>query len=214
ENSPEARAVRELITAQEIQLGRAKRAWFMPSFFLVGNYAGDLSEGDVDFPGIADEGGSFSINLTYPIVQGGLKASEIAKAEVDLEGLQQQLELVEQRVEQRTRTSVRLVENSFPRIKFALEAARAAGASLVIVQDKYAEGILNVTDLLSAQNEKFSSDQLLEVATYQYLIDLVELQRSISWFEEEKSPGEREELANTIVAVQTAAPEQGAADEE
>jgi outer membrane protein TolC len=214
DNSPETGAVHELIAAQEIQLGRAKRAWFMPSFFLAGDYAGDLSEGDVDFPGIADEGGSFSINLTYPIVQGGLKASEIAKAEVDLEGLEQQLELVEQRVEQRTRTSVRLVENSFPRIKFALEAARAADASLVIVQDKYAEGILNVTDLLSAQNEKFSADQLLEVATYQYLIDLVGLQRSISWFEEEKSPEEREELANTIVAVQTAVPEQGAGDEE
>ena len=148
DNSPETGAVHELIAAQEIQLGRAKRAWFMPSFFLAGDYAGDLSEGDVDFPGIADEGGSFSINLTYPIVQGGLKASEIAKAEVDLEGLEQQLELVEQRVEQRTRTSVRLVENSFPRIKFALEAARAADASLVIVQDKYAEGILNVTDPL------------------------------------------------------------------
>ena len=110
-----------------------------------------------------------------------------------------QLALVEQLVEQRTRTGVRRVGNSFPRIRFSVESAEAAGRNLTIVQDKYAEGIVNVTDLLSAQNEKFSADKVVEVATYEFLIDLVDLQRSISWFEWEKTPEERRQLAERIL---------------
>jgi outer membrane protein TolC len=204
ENSPEAGAVREVIAAQEIQVKRAKRAWFAPSVFLAGGYATEIDEGSMEIAGFGGDVASFSLNLTYPIFQGGLKGSEIAKAEIDFEGLQRELRLVEQLVEQRTRTALRLVENSFPRVKFALQAARAAAANLVIVQDKYAEGIVNVTDLLSAQTEKFVTDQQAEAAVYEFLIDLVTLQRAIGWFEEEKSAEERAQLADRILAVQMA----------
>ena len=68
----------------------------------------------------------------------------------------------------------------------------------MIVQDKYAQGILNVTDLLEAQNRSFKSDQNAAAAVYAFLIDLVEFQRSISWFEDEKTSQENDELLTKI----------------
>jgi len=70
----------------------------------------------------------------------------------------------------------------------------------VIVQDKYTEGIVNVTDLLSAQTGKFTSDRLVVVSVHEFLLDLIELQRALSWFEAEKTAGERAALAERVLA--------------
>ena len=200
ENSPEASAVREVIAAQGMELKRARRAWFMPALYLGGSYATEIEEGDMAIAGFEDDVATFTLNFSYPIAQGGLKGSEIAKAEIDAEALQRELRLVEQLVEQRTRTALGQVENSFPRVRLSLQAADAAGKNLVIVQDKYAEGIVNVTDLLSAQTERFAAEQLAQAAVYEFLTDLVGLQRAIGWFEEEKSAAQKAALADRILA--------------
>jgi len=129
-----------------------------------------------------------------------LKASESAKAKVDLEGAERRLELARELVERRTRTSLRRVESSFPRIRLSRESARAAGDNLVIVQDKYAEGIVNVTDLLSAQTGKFSSDRLAAASVHEFLFDLNDLQRAMSWFEYDRSPEEAAALVARLLA--------------
>jgi outer membrane protein TolC len=91
------------------------------------------------------------------------------------------------------------LENSFPRIRLSRESARAAGENLVIVQDKYAEGIVNVTDLLSAQTEKFNSDRLAAASVHEFLFDLNDLQRAMSWFEHDRSPEEAAALVARLL---------------
>ena len=49
------------------------------------------------------------------------------------------------------------------------------------------------------------------MAAYQFLIDLVDLQRALSWFEEDKTPEERDEFVERI---RTAVAERPAATEE
>jgi outer membrane protein TolC len=200
ENSPEIRARREVVEAQQIQVSRSKRAYYLPSFWAGASYSDEIVQGDSTLPLFGDDFYTVTINLSYPVFQGGRKASESEKARVDLEGAEQRLDLSGQMVERRTRSALSRVENSFPRIRLSEDSARATGENLVIVQDKYAEGLVNVTDLLSAQTGKFASDRLVVVSVYDFLLDLIELQRALSWFEAEKSAGEREALAERVLA--------------
>jgi len=200
ENSPEIRALYELFGAQQIQVNRAKRAWYLPSFSAGASYSDEIVKGDTVIPGFGSDFYTFTIDLSYPVFEGGRKGSESARSKMVLESIERELDLAHELVERRTRTSLRRVESSFPRIRFSEQAAEAATASLVIVQDKYAEGIVNVTDLLSAQTGKFTSDRLVVVSVYDFLLDLIELQRALSWFEAEKTAGERGALADRVLA--------------
>ena len=200
ENSPEIRALDELYGAQEIQVARAKRAWFLPSFSAGATYSDEIVSGDNAIPGFGSEFYTVTIDLSYPVFEGGRKGSESARSKIILEGVERELDLARQLVERRTRTSLRKVESSFPRIHYSEQAAEAGTANLVIVQDKYAEGIVNVTDLLSAQTGKFTSDRLVVVSVHEFLLDLIELQRALSWFEAEKTAGERAALADKVLS--------------
>jgi outer membrane protein TolC len=200
ENSPEIRALDELFGAQQIQVNRAKRAWYLPSFSAGASYSDEIVKGDTAIAGFGNDFYKITIDLSYPVFEGGRKGSESAKSKILLEGIDRELDLAHQFVERRTRTSLRRVESSFPRIRFSELAAEAATANLVIVQDKYAEGIVNITDLLSAQTGKFTSDRLVAVSVHEFLLDLIELQRALSWFEAEKTAGERAALADRVIA--------------
>ena len=90
------------------------------------------------------------------------------------------------------------MESSFPTIKLQRSAAKNAGQNLRIVQDKYAQGIVNITELLDAQNQGLTSNLNAAAARYTFLIDLVEFQRAISWFEDEKSPEEKDEFFQKV----------------
>jgi outer membrane protein TolC len=200
ENSPEIRALDELYGAQQIQVGRAKRAWYLPLFSAGATYSDEIVKGDGTIPGFGNDFYTFTIDLSYPVFEGGRKGSESAKSKIVLEGIDRELDLAHQLVERRTRTALRRVESSFPRIRFSEQSSEAATANLVIVQDKYAEGIVNVTDLLSAQTGKFTSDRLVAVSVHEFLLDLIELQRALSWFEAEQTAGERAALADRVLA--------------
>ena len=103
-------------------------------------------------------------------------------------------------IEQETRIALRRCENSFAKIKFTRQAAEAAANNLGIVQDKYTEGIVDVTELISAQNQKLTADQFAAAAVYDFLINLVELQRAISWFEDDKTADEQNQFVEQITS--------------
>ena len=91
------------------------------------------------------------------------------------------------------------MEASFPSIRFARTAAEKSRLNLEVVQDKYGQGLVNVTDLLEAQNDTFLSEQNAAAANYGFLLDLVAFQRAISWFAEEKTAAEKEQFLNRIL---------------
>ncbi len=115
--------------------------------------------------------------------------------------LHRQQRLVAELIEQRTRTALQRCENSFPRIKFGMQAARAAGENLALVREQYSQGTVNVTDLLDAQNQKFTADQFSSSATYEFMGDLVELQRAIAWFELDHPPDQRDAFVERVLSV-------------
>ncbi len=107
-------------------------------------------------------------------------------------------------MERQTRTALRRLESSYPAITFNRRQADAARRNFDLVQDKYSQGLVNVTDLLEAQNESFVSEQGAAAAVYFFLIDLVDLQRAVAWFEDDRTPEEQQQFRQRIEAALSA----------
>jgi outer membrane protein TolC len=198
ENSPELLTISKAIEAEGIQLGQRKRAFILPTFSAMLNYnyvyhkrpdvPEDLNRSIYEIRFLA----------TYPIFNGAARLYDKRRSETLVQGLSYEQRLISQLVERQTRTSLRAVENSFPTIKFSNMSADNSNKNFDIVQDKYAEGIVNVTDLLQAQTSAFVAKQSAAEAVYSFLIDLVGFERSISWFEAEKKAQEKDDLVGRI----------------
>jgi len=199
ENAPELHSLDRSIDAQRIQVGQLKRRYTVPRVFAELSYSDQLTTPDgLLFPD--DETYSVSVNAAYPLFEGGRRKADLRRARSDELALNRRQDLVAELVEQRTRTAMRRCESSFPRIKFGLESARLAGESLKLVQEQYSQGTVNVTDLLAAQNQRLAADQFSNTAIYEFMGDLVELQRSIAWFEIDHSPEERSAFVTRVLS--------------
>jgi outer membrane protein TolC len=199
EQDPELQAVQKQIEAQGIQVGQRKRRWYLPS--LSAGFSWDYQiDRQPQLEGIEQDLWAFNVTATYPLFQGASRAYEVGRTSSELERLYREERLVGDIVERQMRTALRQLESSYPTITFNRRQAEAARRNFELVQDKYAQGLVNVTDLLSAQNESFVAMQGAAAAVYAFLIDLVNFQRALAWFEDDRTPEEREQFRQRIDA--------------
>jgi len=197
ESSPGIRSKAMYIEAQEVTVAERKRRWYLPVFGLEATYDIDLYQSP-EIQGVGNDFWTFRVGGRYPIFQGGARKQEIRIASAERTRLQREQDLQTNLVERATRTSWRQMQGSFATIRYNLMAAESAEKNLAVVQDKYALGLVNVTDLLVAQNETFKAKQSVVVANYRFLQDLVNFQRSISWFESEKTEEDKETFLQRV----------------
>jgi outer membrane protein TolC len=197
ENSPELLALTSVIEAQDIQLGQRQRQFILPEFGLSFDY-NYLFHREPEVPGFDKSIYTFRLFASLPLFTGASRYYDMERIKTGMAGLQYQQDLTRDRVERRVRTAIRLIEASYPSLTFTRVAAENAKKNLDVVQEKYSQGIVNVTDLLSAQNESFVAGQSAVVTTYQFLLDLLEFQRALAWFEVLKTEEEKNELVRRI----------------
>jgi len=193
ENSPELQFLYKSIEAQEIQIGQEKRSFFLPKIYADFVYGNNFWQ-NPDVPALDESGFTFGLTARLPIFEGTSKIYRIQREESVRNELTNTVLLTEELLEQRTRTSIRNLESSFPNISLRKNAAENAKLNLDVVKEKYANGIASITDLLEAQNANFISDQNSISAVYKFLRDLVQYQRSISFFEDTKTQEEKDDF--------------------
>jgi outer membrane protein TolC len=200
ENSPELLALRSVIEAQGIQLGQRKRQFILPEFGLSFDY-NYLFHREPDVAGFDNNLYSFRVFASLPLFEGASRYYDKERIKTAIYGLEFQRALTRDRVERRIRTSIRLIEASYPSLSYSRIAAENAKKNLDVVQEKYSQGIVNVTDLLSAQSESFVTGQQAVVTTYRFLLDLLEFQRALAWFESLKDEEQKDDLVRRVEAV-------------
>jgi len=200
ESAPEMRVLDERVAALEIQLKERKRRWYLPVFSIAGDWAYRFHQSP-DIAGIDDDRYRVGVYGTYPLFLGGSRSEEIGRVRSELETLRHQRELERQNVERRVRTATQRVAASFPVTRLTRRAAEAARKNFAVVQDKYSQGLVNITDLLEAQNEVFVTEQAANASVYRFFQDLIDLQRAIAWFDDEATPEERIEFVRTITGL-------------
>ena len=197
QNAPEIKFLNETIDAQQIQVGQRKRSFFLPQVNANLSYDRNFWQSPDD-PDVGERAFFVDVTATLPIFEGTRRIYDLKREQSVLSEFNRRRVLARELVERQTRTSLRLMESSFPNIRITRTAEENARKDLEIVREKYSQGIVNITDLLEAQNASFSAEQAATSAVYRYMIDLVAFQRAISFFEDAKTPDEIDALAKEI----------------
>ena len=193
QSSPELQFLNKTIEAQDIQIGQEKRSFFLPKVYADFNYGNNFWQ-NPDIPYMDPNGFNIGVSARLALFEGSSKIHRIQREESVLKELTNTVILTKQLLEQRTRTSIRRLQSTFPNISYFKSASESAKLNLGVVREKYANGIVVITELLDAQNSSFIADQNSISAVYNFLRDLIEYQRAISFFEETKTQEEKDEF--------------------
>ena len=203
--SPEIKNLNSQIEAQDRILKTSKRAFWLPTlsafgevrqFFYEGGAGSDVQT-TPDFPvNITQQDDTewvVQFQASFPLFRGGGKIADYRKARSEISRLRFEKDSTMTKVEEEIRTSLNNSGASFPSIRFANDAAAAARKNLELVTDSYSRGVVSIIDLLDAQNAALSADLNAANAVYDFLIDLMNVQRAVGKFDFFTTSEEREE---------------------
>ncbi len=197
EQSPELLSFDRSLYAQGIILEQRKRSFFLPE---VAGFASQnrFIQGADTFDTSGQNESTIGISMNFPIFEGGLKKAEVSQKEAEIRQLLAQRERAIQLIEQKALVSVNGIGASHPNIRFSRRGYSAALKNYESAQEKYSQGATGILELLDAQASLLSQKQQAEVAVYQYLQQIHQLQRSISWFEFEASTESKASFENAF----------------
>lgn len=200
EASPELRRYDSAIGAQDRIVLASKRAYYCPDIGLQGivteNFAssgagtGTTSipaynmltqmpnpEAVVMIPEGEDTSWSVGIKASLPLFTGGYRKAVRLREKAELSRLITQRASLADKIEENTRQALYKISASYPGIDLSKQAASAAKKNLSLVTDSYERGVLSIIDLLDAQNAALVSEQVASASEYDFLIDLMNVQR-------------------------------------
>lgn len=203
ENSTELEALDAAIAAARRALVASRRQLYIPDFLLsaeVGEVLAKSGAGSepievpipIEFPTVDDTTWSVGLFGALQLYAGGANRAAARRAQEELFQLQVERDSVANRVEQRIRSAMLLAGPSFYSIELSEAAADAALKSLDLVTDSYVTGAVSITELLDAQAAALRASEGASNAVYDFLIDLMEVERSISSFSFFQTQEERE----------------------
>jgi outer membrane protein TolC len=201
--SPELRQLDASIAAQRRFLAAARRAFTHPTIALqgvlsarteagAGSASGAIDDLPMALPTADDVEWSIGLRAALPLADGGIRGAAERKAEEDLARLRLARQAAVERVEQRVRSALYDTGASFSGIELAQDAATAAGYNLESVKDAYARGAIPIVELIDAQNAALVADLAAANAEYDFIIDMMHVERAVGRFDALSSPDERE----------------------
>jgi len=191
-NSPELEQIDAAIKARQRLLGQSKRAFWSPTIGFQGDYDRILEQSDDQSPAgfeFPETEWQVGVSAGLPLYTGGQRQATKRRTRDELLALERDRENVSQQVELRIRPSMFRIAASWTNIDLSREAADASAKNLDLVTDSYAKGVVSIQDLLDAQNSALIADLGASNAVYDFLLDLVEVQRAagrLEWFKYEE----------------------------
>ncbi|MFC1586308.1 TolC family protein, partial [Fibrobacterota bacterium] len=186
-NSPELKALDEAIYIQQRVLKAANRAFWIPTLALQGQIDntfykdGAGSNPPSDYPD--DFNWTVAANLSLPIYQG---AEVYAKRKGHLESMTKsriEKNSASELIEQRIRANLHRAGASYAAIRQAGKAAEAAEKGLELVSEAYARGAVSISELTDAQAQAQIAEEAESDAVFNYLLTLMQVQRSAGQFD-------------------------------
>lgn len=205
-SAPELQRLDAAISAQERGLAGARRALWSPTLAFRGDVTNQFYEAGKGSSEPFDERNwTLGLNLNFPLFSGGAKLAARRGAAEEMEQLRLERQALAERIEQRIRSAAHLAGASFAGIKLSADAAVAANKNLELVKDAYGRGTVDILGLLDAQNAAVLAEEGAANAVYDFLVDLMEVERSIGKFYFRGTPEQQdawfarlEEYAETV----------------
>lgn len=191
--SPELARADAAIAARQRQRTAAGRAFWLPTFSLVGGLDNTFSRGGAGSTAPTLPGGvtlgtgpdlqwQFRLQASLPLFTGFERGARRAQAEIDLAQLKVERAAAVQAVEQRVRAALETAASSYAAIALTREAAEAASRNYELVSDAYAHGTAGITALIDAQDAAERSAEGAANAVHDFLLDLMRVERAMGDF--------------------------------
>ncbi len=201
--SPELRQLDAAIATQERNLLSTRRAFWRPQVALEADVS-TLGKGGAGSAVDLGAGLPFAIespnrlnwtvglSASLPLFTGGARRAARDGASEELAARRLERRAAAERIEQRIRSTLHRAGASFAGIQLAEDAAAAGRRNLELVTDAYQAGAVSILDLLDAQNAALVAGQIAANAVYDYLVDLMNVERASGRFDFFTPPAEHE----------------------
>jgi len=182
--SPELIGLEALLAVTQRKIESEQRAYWSPIVTLQGAVTQVMDE--TRSAGLAEEGDtvwSVGVNLSLPLFEGGARHARLTGSRLLFDQQRVQREAIGEKVEQRIRAMLHRIGASYPSIQLSKDAADSANKNLNIVTEAYSRGAISILDLLDAQNAALVAEESASNAIFDFLIDVMNLQRSYGGFD-------------------------------
>jgi outer membrane protein TolC len=185
DNAPELKQVNHLFQSVRRQLDAGKRAYYIPDVSVNAQFGQNIAQGGIGSRNNQFQKDDWSVGFqaSLPLFTSGARSAEVSRASNTLIQTQYQRENIQESIEARVRAALQKTKGSFPSIRLSQDAAIAAKENFEMVSDSYARGMISITSLIDAQNAALSADLSAVNTLYTFMIDWVEIQRSVGNFE-------------------------------
>jgi outer membrane protein TolC/ABC-type uncharacterized transport system substrate-binding protein len=184
QSSPELQQLNYQIAAIERELLSDRKSYWSPDVNLTGKIDYIIDESPQLANSREDESDwQVRISLSLPLFEGGARKSRISQSEYEIHQLNLNRMSTEDLIELQIRRNLHAVEASYPSIELAQQAAVSSAKNLALIQDNYSAGNISIIELIDARDESLSAEQNATNAVYDFLIDLMNLQRTTAEFD-------------------------------
>jgi len=187
-NAPEIKALDYNLEATE----RSQRLYgagrFLPTLALQGQYNYEFTRSGVGteyafgFPALPDGYYTVGLNVSLPIFNQNKQNLNQQIATIQKERLEITIDNVKLNIEKNINDSVLELINQISNIQLSKIFEDTAQEALDLTQTSYANGAVNIVQLLDAQNNYLQAQLASANATYNYLQSTMQLERSLGLF--------------------------------
>ncbi|MDH3709326.1 MAG: TolC family protein [Cyclobacteriaceae bacterium] len=198
---PEIKQIDANLQAQERLIKLYRRNLYLPEIGVSGganytlNRGGAGSEQPSLGPGVEvpnDLTWQLGLSASLPLFTGGRRSATYQRGIIELEQLRfEKYQLINQ-LEQQIRSSMQQVGASYANIQLSNEAKTASSLNFDLVQEAYKQGTVSVINLIDAQNQAIQAQLNAANAGYQFIIDILNVDRAIGKFYSLSTEDERE----------------------
>ena len=187
ENSPEIKALDYNLKATKRSLKLNSYGRFIPTLALQGDYNSIFSRsgaGSTPPAGfsLVDNYYTVGVNASLPIFNRTRNNINKQFAIIQQDQLTIDKESIEQNITTNVNTAILEIINEMVNIEISIVSEAAAKESLELTQVSYANGAVNIVQLLDAQNNYLGSQQDQVTAVYNFLLNAIALERYIGYY--------------------------------
>ncbi|MBL7471439.1 TolC family protein [Robertkochia sediminum] len=181
-NLPEFKVLDRTLEATERNIKFNTTGRLLPQLGLQGGYTYDFNQwgegaGDLRPKGFLTAG----VNVSLPIFQQNRFSIERQTSEIQKDQLEIQRSGLVQNNETNIRAVVYNLINQVSNIRLSEISAETAREVLQLTQESYTQGAVNIVQLIDAQNNLLRAQLAQSNATYNYLLNAIQLERLIGY---------------------------------
>ena len=200
ERSPEILQIQAQYDASERQLKSDQRSYWVPDVYLTGQVTSNFDEERSAMGTPAEDNDwSIGIELSIPLYEGSARSAQTAQSRLAVMQLETNLRDLRNQIENEIRNNMEALNASYNIIPLAEQAEAAALKNYELVNNSYSQGASSITEVLDAQESLITARQDSNNSVYLFLIDLMNVQRSVGSFDFFLTDTERMQLSDELI---------------